>query len=311
MEEQRIIRRMTLVGVVGNVLLTAFKLFAGIYGHSGAMVSDAVHSLSDVFATCVAFIGTRLSMRPADREHPYGHERIECAASCVLGAILLMTGLGIGKAGVVSVLSAGGRSLSAPGMIALVAALVSIVAKEGMFWYTRHYARILNSPAFLADAWHHRSDALSSVGSLIGIGGAMLGHPVLDPLASVVICGFILKVSFDVINDALRKMLDTSRGAEYEDALRDFAAGQEGVEGVDMVHSRMFGNRVYVDLEIEVDPDKTVGEGHEIAERVHRRLEERFGDVKHVMVHVNPAKKAEKPYAPSPRPNGAAGLDAQ
>ena len=290
MEEKRIIRKITLVGVLGNVILTAFKLFAGIYGKSAAMVSDAVHSLSDVFATFIAFLGTMLSKRPADKEHPYGHERIECVASLILGAILLVTGVGIGKAGLENIFAGNYQSLTVPGMIALVAAVVSIVTKEGMYWYTRYYARIINSPAFMADAWHHRSDAFSSIGSLIGIGGAMMGFPVLDSAASVIICVFILKVSYDVIKDAIQKMMDTSRGAEYEKTLKEFVAAQDGVEGVDSVHSRMFGNKVYVDLEIAVDRDKTVGEGHEIAERVHRLLEQNFSDIKHVMVHVNPSK---------------------
>ena len=292
MDEKRIIRKITLVGVLGNALLTAFKLFAGIYGKSGAMISDAVHSLSDVVATFVAFLGTLLSKRPADHEHPYGHERIECVASLILGAILMVTGLGIGKAGLRNILSDNYQTLTVPGSIALIAAVVSIAAKEGMFRYTRHYAKILNSPAFMADAWHHRSDALSSVGSMIGIGGAMLGFPVLDSVASVVICLFILKVAFDVIVDSFRKMMDRSCGSEYEDKIREFVAKQDGVEGIDIVQSRMFGNKVYIDLEIEVDPDKTVREGHAVAERVHELLEQNFGDVKHVMVHVSPA--AEK-----------------
>lgn len=294
MEEKKIIGKMTTVGVLGNILLTAFKLFAGIYGKSGAMISDAVHSLSDVFATFIAFLGTVISKRPADTEHPYGHERIECVASLILGMILLVTGIGIGKAGLVTIFSGNYDEIAIPGMVALVAAVVSIAAKEGMFWYTRHYAKLLNSPAFMADAWHHRSDALSSVGSMLGIGGSMLGFPVLDSVASVVICLFILKVAYDILKDAIQKMMDTSCGEDYDEKLRDFIAGQEGVEAVDSVQSRMFGNRVYVDLEIEVDRDKTVGEGHEIAEKVHDLVEQKFEEVKHVMVHVNPTPDTKK-----------------
>lgn len=289
MEEKKIIRKVTAVGVFGNIVLTAFKLFAGIYGKSGAMVSDAVHSLSDVFATFIAFLGAELSKRPADQEHPYGHERAECVASVVLGGVLLVTGFGIGKAGLENIFSGRYDELAVPGAVALVAAVVSIAAKEGMYWYTRHFAKILNSPAFMADAWHHRSDAFSSVGSLIGIGGAMLGFPVLDSAAGVVICLFILKVAFDILKDAVQNMMDVSCGPEYEKKLRDFAAGQEGVEGVDVVHTRRFGNKVYVDLEIGVDRNKTVGEGHSIAERVHDQVERNFPEIKHIMVHVNPA----------------------
>lgn len=293
MDEKKIIKRMTLVGVLGNVLLTVFKLFAGIYGKSGAMISDAVHSLSDVFATFIAFLGTVISKRPADTEHPYGHERIECVASLILGMILLVTGIGIGKVGLVTIFSGEYEKIAVPGIIALIAAFVSIAAKEGMFWYTRYYAKLMNSPAFMADAWHHRSDALSSVGSMIGIGGAMLGFPVLDSVASVVICLFILKVAYDILKDAINKMMDTSCGEDYDKGLRDYIAALEGVEAVDSVQSRMFGNRVYVDLEIEVDRNKTVGEGHDIAEKVHDLIEQNFEEVKHVMVHVNPTPEGK------------------
>ena len=291
MDEKKVINRITNVGVAGNIVLTVFKLLAGIFGHSGAMISDAVHSLSDVFATFIAFLGTQLSKRPADKEHPYGHERVECVASLILGVILFGTGLGIGKSGLDKIVSGDFENLAIPGSIALVAAIVSVVTKEAMYWYTRHYAKVLNSTAFLADAWHHRSDALSSIGSFIGIGGAMLGFPVMDPLASVIICLFILKVSYDILKDAMKKMLDTSRGTDYDQKIREFVLSQDGVLGVDVVQSRMFGSKVYIDLEIVVDRNKTVGEGHDIAEHVHDMLELNFNDVKHVMVHVNPSKE--------------------
>ena len=287
-DERKIIRNITFVGVFGNIALTVFKFVAGILGKSGAMVSDAVHSLSDVFATFIAYLGAVISKRPADDKHPYGHERVECVASLILGTILLITGLSVGKIGLGTIVSGNYESLSTPKLIALIAAVASILSKEAMFWYTRHFAKILNSPAFMADAWHHRSDALSSVGSLIGIGGAMLGFPIMDSIASVVICLFILKVSYDILKDALQKMLDTSCGEEYEKKIADFALEQEGVEAVDVVRSRMFSNRVYIDIEIEVDRNITVGEGHDIAERVHDSLEQNFEEIKHVMVHVNP-----------------------
>ena len=168
LNEQKMINHLSTVGILGNVILTAFKLLAGIIGHSGAMISDAVHSLSDVFATFIAFLGVKLSKKSADSEHPYGHDRLECVASMVLAAILLATGIGIGMSGVKTIIAGDYSHLQAPGTIALVAAIVSILTKEGMFWYTRHYAKILDSAAFMADAWHHRSDAFSSVGSLIG-----------------------------------------------------------------------------------------------------------------------------------------------
>ena len=288
LNEEKIVKQISSVGIAGNVALSAFKLFAGIYGHSGAMVSDAVHSLSDVFATLIAFIGVRLSKKSADDDHPYGHERFECVASLLLGTVLLLTGLAIGKSGLGNILSGNYTSLAVPGTIALVAAVVSIVVKEAMFWYTRHYAKLLNSSAFMADAWHHRSDAFSSIGSLIGIGGSMLGFHVLDPLASVIICVCILKVAVDIIKDSVRKMLDTSCGENYDNTLKNYIAAQDGVKSVDSLHSRMFGNKVYIDLEISVDRDLPLHEAHDIADRVHDNVEKNFSNIKHIMIHVNP-----------------------
>ena len=208
-DERRIANKLAAVGVTGNIALSAFKLFAGIFGNSAAMVSDAVHSLSDVAATAIAFVGVRLSQRAADESHPYGHERFECLASMALGLILAATGAGIGFASVESIVTGAYKTAAAPGWLALSAAIVSIVVKEGMFWYTRHWARVMNSDAFMADAWHHRSDALSSIGALVGIGGAMLGWGVCDPLASAVICLIIFKVAYEVLRDAVNKVTDT------------------------------------------------------------------------------------------------------
>ena len=286
--ENAIIRRISLVGIAGNVALSAFKLFAGIAGNSGAMVSDAVHSLSDVFATFIAFLGVRMSKKEADKEHPYGHERFECVASLLLGAILLITGFGIGKAGLEKVFAGSYETLAIPGMIALTAAIISIISKEAMFWYTRYYAKVLNSPAFMADAWHHRSDAFSSIGSLVGIAGAMLGYPVMDSIASVVICLFILKVSYDILKDAITKMLDTSCGEDYEKALATYISAQEDVVQVDMLHSRMFGNKTYIELALQVDGDLSLREAHAIAERIHDDVEANFSDIKHIAIHLNP-----------------------
>lgn len=293
LDEAAVIRKLSLVSVLGNAVLSGFKLFAGVTGHSSAMISDAVHSFSDVLTTLIAWVGVKISKKDSDEEHPYGHERLECIASLLLGIVLLLTGLGIGKAGLQTIFSGDYQTLTVPGPIALAAAIISIVGKEAMYWYTRHYALLINSSAFLADAWHHRSDAFSSIGSLIGIGGAMLGFPVLDSVASVVICLFILKVSYDILKDAITKLLDTSCGEEYEAKLRRYIDARPGVEGVDLLHTRMFGNKVYIDLEIQVNGDKTLREAHDVAEQVHADVEEAFPEVKHVMIHVNPAKAAE------------------
>ena len=286
--ETAIIRNLSLVSVIGNAILSGFKLFAGIVGNSGAMISDAIHSFSDVLTTLIAWIGVKVSKKDADNSHPYGHERLECIASLILGLVLMATGIGVGKIGVENILSGSYETLAIPRIIALVAAIVSIVGKEAMYWYTRYYAKLINSDAFLADAWHHRSDALSSIGSLIGIAGAMLGFPVLDSVASVVICLFIVKVAYDIMKDACVKMLDTSCGDDYEKELIEHITAHDDVICVDMLRSRMFGNKVYVDLEISVDGDKSLWEAHEVAERVHKDVEQCFPDVKHIMIHVNP-----------------------
>ena len=285
---QTIVNRVTSIGIIGNVILSLFKFLAGIFGHSSAMVSDAIHSLSDVLATFIAWLGIKLSMQAPDREHPYGHERLECVASLLLGAILFGTGLMIGLSGLKTILAGHYDELQSPGSVALIAAVVSIATKEGMFWYTRHYAKILNSAAFMADAWHHRSDALSSIGSLIGIGGAMLGFPILDPLASVAIAVCIIKVAYDILKDAVSKMLDTACSSEYEKKLADFISAQDGVDRLDVLHTRMFGNKIYIDAEISVDGDKSLTDAHEIAESVHNQVEKHFDNIKHIMIHVNP-----------------------
>lgn len=288
-DETTVIRKLSLVGIIGNVFLSAFKFIAGIMGNSSAMVSDAVHSLSDVFATFIAFLGVRFGRREADASHPYGHERIESLAAIVLGLILLVTGVGIGWVGLEKILAGNYESLPIPGMIALVAAIVSIAVKEGMFWYTRHWARVIRSSAFEADAWHHRSDAMSSIGALVGVGGSMLGYPVLDPIASVVICLFILKQGISIIYDALKKMLDTSCGEQFEKEVRQLVDAENQVERIDMLRTRMFGDKVYIDMEIAIDGSMQLTDAHAIAERVHDDIEHAFPEVKHVMIHVNPA----------------------
>lgn len=288
-DETAAIRKLSLVGIIGNVFLSAFKFIAGIMGNSSAMVSDAVHSLSDVFATFIAFLGVRFGRREADASHPYGHERIESLAAIVLGLILLVTGIGIGWVGIEKILAGNYESLPIPGMIALVAAIVSIAVKEAMFWYTRHWARVIRSSAFEADAWHHRSDAMSSIGALIGVGGSMLGYPVLDPIASVVICLFILKQGISIIYDALKKMLDTSCGEQFEEEVRQLVDAESQVERIDMLRTRMFGDKVYIDMEIAIDGSMQLIDAHAIAERVHDDIEHAFPEVKHVMIHVNPA----------------------
>ena len=289
-EFERVAMRVSAVSIIANFALTVFKLSAGILAHSGAIISDAIHSASDVFSTIVVIIGIRISRKESDKNHPYGHERLECVAAIVLATILAFTGLGIGYSALRQIAGGDYANLTVPGRLALVAAAVSILVKEAMYQYTRINARRIDSGALMADAWHHRSDALSSVGALIGIGGARLGFPILDPVASVVICVFIEKAAYEIFMDAADKMVDKACDEETEAALRECAATQEGVLGVDLLHTRVFGNKIYVDIEICADGEETLRRAHETAERVHDSIEKNFPKVKHIMVHVNPGE---------------------
>lgn len=290
MNFQKVANKVSFATIVGNVLLSIFKLLAGIIAHSNAMISDAIHSASDVFSTIIVLIGIKLSSKNPDKEHPYGHERLECVAAIVLSIILLITGLGIGAEALKTITQEEYTSLQVPGILALIAAIISIAAKEAMYWYTRYYAKKIDSSALLADAWHHRSDAISSIGALIGIAGARLGFPIMDSLASLVIFVFIIKAAYDIFMDAMDKMVDHSCDEETETRLRDCVEKNKNVLGIDLLQTRIFGNKIYVDVEIAVDGSLSLKEAHGIAEDVHDRIEKNFSKVKHIMVHVNPMK---------------------
>lgn len=285
---QQVATKVSIVTIIGNVALAVFKLLAGIIAHSNAMISDAIHSASDVFSTIVVIIGIKFASKEADKEHPYGHERMECVAAIILSVVLFITGLAIGVDAVENIFGGKYGSLEVPGMLALVAAIISIVVKEAMFWYTKINAKRIDSGALMADAWHHRSDALSSVGALIGIGGARLGFPVMDSIASLVIFGFIVKAAYDIFRDAVDKMVDHSCDEETEKQISDCVMGDEAVIRIDLLQTRVFGNKIYVDIEIGLDSTYTLQEAHDIAERVHEKIEQEFPKVKHIMVHVNP-----------------------
>ena len=279
--------KVSIISIIANVVLAAFKLVAGILAHSSAMVSDAIHSASDVFSTFVVMIGIKIASKEPDEEHPYGHERMECVAAIILATILCITGLGIGKNALSNITGNSGE-MAVPGMLALIAAIVSIIVKEAMFWYTRHYAKKIDSGALMADAWHHRSDALSSIGAFIGIIFARMGYVMMDSIACLVICVFIVKAAYDIFKDAIDKMVDKSCSLEVEAEIRTIVMSVDGVKGIDSLSTRLFGNKMYVDIEIRADGEKTLNETHEIAEAVHDSIEAQFEKVKHIMVHVNP-----------------------
>ena len=287
-EFQKVANKVSFITIIGNILLSVMKLLAGIIAHSNAMISDAIHSASDVFSTFVVLIGIKLASKEPDKNHPYGHERLECVAAILLSMVLLITGVGIGLDALKDILQNNYQDLQMPGMLALVAALISIISKEAMYWYTRHYAKKIDSSALMADAWHHRSDAMSSIGALIGIAGARMGYPVMDSIASVIIFVFIAKAAFEIFKDAMNKMVDRACDEQTEEEIRACVMHNKDVLGIDLLQTRVFGNKIYVDIEIQVDGSYTLQKAHDIAEEVHDDIEHKFPKVKHIMVHVHP-----------------------
>lgn len=290
--KEKMAMHVSIVSIIMNLLLSFMKLVIGLIAHSHALVSDAVHSASDVFSTCIVMVGIKIAAKESDSDHPYGHERLECVAAIVLAVVLFITGGGIGVNGIESILDGTYKNSIIPGMVAMVVAFISILVKEWMYHYTKRCAKIIHSDALMADAWHHRSDALSSIGSFVGILGARLGYPITDELASIIICIFILKAAIDIFRDAIDKMVDKSCDKETIDKMRQTIMAETGVLGIDELRTRMFGSQIYVDVEILVDGNKTLWLSHAVAEAVHQRIEKEFPDVKHIMVHVNPYGEA-------------------
>ncbi len=285
---EKIAVKTSVVTIIINFLLSLFKLFAGIFGASMALISDAIHSASDVFSTIIVLLGVKVSAKKPDKKHPFGHERFECVAAIILAVVLFATGAGIGYAGIETIISGEYLNFEAPKTIALIAAAVSIVTKEAMFWYTLVAAKKVNSSALKADAWHHRTDALSSIGSLAGVIGAMYGVPILDSIASIVICLMIIIAAVKIFIDAIKKMTDEACDEKTEEEIRNFILSCNGVERIDDLMTRLFGNRIYVIVEIACDSNLSLCSAHEIAEEVHSGIEENFPLVKHITVHVNP-----------------------
>lgn len=284
--------RVSIISIIINIILAIGKLAAGILANSAAMVSDAIHSASDVFSTFIVIVGVKISSKASDSDHQYGHERLECVAALILALVLAFTGLGLGYVGVKKIFYAAPGELVIPGSLALIAAIVSIIVKEAMYWYTKEAAEKINSGALMADAWHHRSDALSSIGSFVGILGARLGFPILDSLASVVICLMIVYAAYNIFMDAIDKMVDHSCDQCTIDTMAELIEAQPGVDHIDVLQTRQFGSRIYVDVEVSADDNLSLLEAHAIAENIHQAIESKFPEVKHCMVHVNPCSEA-------------------
>jgi len=288
LKNQKLAMKVSLHTIILNIGLTIFKITAGLIGKSSAMISDAIHSLSDVISTIIIIIGIRFANKKPDQEHPYGHERFECVAAIILAFILFITGIAIGYQGLQAILTGNYQILVLSSGLSMIAAVVSIIVKEGMYWYTRNAAKKINSSALMADAWHHRSDAFSSVGSFVGILGAYLGFPVFDSVACIIICILIVKASIDIFRDSIDKMIDRACDLKTIDAIQKIILNQKNINKIDLLKTRLFGNMIYIDVEISTDGNQTLYESHAIAHLVHDQIEEQIDNVKHCMVHVNP-----------------------
>lgn len=277
-----------IITIVINFFLFAFKLLAGIIGHSNAMVSDAIHSLSDVLTTIIVIIGIIISSKDADAKHQYGHERIESIFAIVLAFFLLITGLSIGFMGINCIIENVTNPIKIPGIVTLIAALVSIIVKEIMFHYTMHVAKKVNSESMKADAWHHRSDAMSSIGSLIGIIGSRLGLPMLDPICSVIICLIIIKTSLEIFINSVKGLIDESCDEELKEKIIDIIRDYSDVIDIGDIKTRLFGNKIYIDADIKMSADKTLKEANNTVIQIHDKIENKFKVVKHCNIHVLP-----------------------
>lgn len=278
-------KKVSVYTIIVNVILSVFKIIAGFWGHSSAMIADGIHTFSDVMTTIMVILGLTIASKEADAEHPYGHEKFESAIAKLISILLFATGLYIGYEAIKVLV---GGKFSQPGWIAVIAAALSIVVKEGMYWYTIMTARKIQSISMEADAWHHRSDALSSIGTFLGILGARLGLVFLDPVAAIIVSIFVMKVGVDLYLKSMDELVDRSTDSKTLEAIKSFTLSVEGVEEIRDLKTRVFGNKIYVDLEISVDRHLSVEKGHSIAENVHNSIENNILNVKHCMVHVEP-----------------------
>lgn len=296
-QREKEIYKVTVIGSVVNVLLMAFKFVAGVIGHSAAMIADAVHSLSDFITDIIVLVFVRISSKPEDKGHDYGHGKYETLATTIIGLALFVVALGIIVGGAEKVAAwARGEELEAPGMLAFWAAIASIVLKEGVYRCTIIKARKLNSQAVEANAWHHRSDALSSIGTAVGIGGAILlgkRWTVLDPIASVIVGAFIIKVAFDLLKGGLGELLERSLPESVENEILSLAGSVDGVSEPHDLRTRRIGNRYAIELHIYMDGNITLTQAHDKATEVEELLRSHYGEETHIAVHVEPKEDGD------------------
>ena len=290
----RRIYRITLTGSIVNILLLVFKFIAGILGNSTAMIADAIHSLSDFITDIIVIVFVRLSSKPADHDHEYGHGKYETLATSVIGMALAVVAFMLGRDGIEKIIYAmQGNQLKSPGIIAFWAAILSIVLKEWIFRATRKVAKEENSKALEANAWHHRSDALSSIGTAVGIGGAvMLGNnwAILDPIAAIVVCILIIVTAFKIIRQASGELLEESLPKDIEDRIEQIAYQDPLVSDIHKLHTRRIGNIIAIEMHLRMPSDITLAESHIHATSIEKSLKQEFGNGTHIMLHIEPTK---------------------
>ncbi|MDD7608419.1 MAG: cation diffusion facilitator family transporter [Bacteroidales bacterium] len=295
MERDKKVYRVTLLGSVVNLLLLVFKFVAGVLGHSAAMIADAVHSLSDFVTDLIVIVFVKISSKPEDADHAYGHGKYETLASCIIGLALIVVGVMMGYNAVVKIVDVvrNGTELASPGIIALAAAVLSIVLKEWMFHLTRKVAREVDSPAVEANAWHHRSDALSSVGTAIGIGGAVLlgsKWAVLDPIAALVVSVFIVVQAAKILSDAIGQLMEKSLPRDVEQRICEIVYEEEGTSDIHHLRTRKIGSQISIELHVRMNGYLTLREVHDKSIAIEKRLRAAFGDSTYINLHVEPLK---------------------
>lgn len=296
-ECKKIALKVAYITLAVNFFLAAAKFAAGFFGHSSALISDAANSVGDVISTIILIIGVSISAKPTDDSHPYGHERLECVISLILSAMLLGTGILIGYRGLSSLIDGSYKEAAAPNALAIAAVAVTVVAKETLYRYTVKKAKLIDSVSLKASAWDHREDVFTSLGVLAGIVGGMLGYKILDVIASLIICLLIVWAAIGIFLESVNKMVDKSCPAEITEKIKTALLSVDGVVEVDEIKTRMFGNKIYVDVEIGAYEDLTLKAAHAIAETAHATIEALDERVKHCMVHVNPVSE---PYGDEP-----------
>lgn len=284
-EKFKLGEKWALIGVYGNVLLTVVKALAGVLAGSSAMVADAIHSASDIFASIVVFFSLKIAKRPPDEGHPYGHGKAEAISTSVVSVLLIGAGIQIIWSSITTIIN---NTAHTPGVLALYAAVISIVVKEAMFQYTYRVGKKINSPSTMANAWHHRSDAYSSVAALIGIGGARLGYPILDPVAGAVVALFIIKVGIEIMKDAIRQIMDTVSEQDIIDRIKEVVMKVDGIVNVKRIRARQSGPYIIVDLNIYVDPNLNIKDAHEISLQAKKAVFKNISDTFDVMIHIDP-----------------------